>query len=123
MFSTIEITIKISIRGNCLYSIFVKINQVFSIFKSKPRLSEIIPTGYVDIHSHILPGIDDGAENISQTSKLLDGLHKIGFSNCIVTPHTLPEIWENTTNGIIETFQSTKQDFSFAIRTFIDNQR
>ena len=43
MFSTIEITIKISIRGNCLYSIFVKINQVFSIFKSKPRLSEIIP--------------------------------------------------------------------------------
>ena len=63
----IEITIKISIRGNCLYSIFVKINMVFSIFKSKPKLSELIPNGFIDIHSHILPGIDDGAENISQT--------------------------------------------------------
>jgi tyrosine-protein phosphatase YwqE len=121
MFSTIEITIKISIRGNCLYSIFVKINQVFSIFKSKPRLSEIIPTGYVDIHSHVLPGIDDGAENISQTTKLLDGLHKIGFSNCIVTPHTLPEIWDNTSTGIQETFHETKLNLEVPIQSMLQN--
>jgi tyrosine-protein phosphatase YwqE len=121
MFSTIEITIKISIHGNCLYSIFVKINLVFSIFKSKPRLSEIIPAGTIDIHSHILPGIDDGAENISQTQKLLDGLDKIGFSNCIVTPHTLPEIWDNTTNGIIENFQSTKQDLEEPLKSMLQS--
>jgi tyrosine-protein phosphatase YwqE len=81
---------------------------VFSIFKSKPKLSELIPEGFIDIHSHILPGIDDGAENLKQTSELLNRLNKIGFSKCIVTPHTLPEIWENTTEGIKETFESTK---------------
>jgi tyrosine-protein phosphatase YwqE len=82
---------------------------VFSIFKAKPTLSNLIPEGSTDIHSHILPGIDDGAEDISQTTRLLEGLRKIGFSKCIATPHTLPEIWENTTAGIQETFRSTKQ--------------
>jgi tyrosine-protein phosphatase YwqE len=82
---------------------------VFSLFKAKPLLSDLIPEGAVDIHSHILPGIDDGAATISHTIKLLDGLNKIGFSKCIATPHTLPEIWENTSNGIKETFQTTKE--------------
>lgn len=82
---------------------------MFSIFKSKPRLSDLIPEGYIDIHSHILPGIDDGSKNISQTIQLLEGLNKIGFSKCIVTPHTLPEIWDNTAIGIKDNFQSTKQ--------------
>jgi len=82
---------------------------VFSLFKTKPKLSDLIPEGAVDIHSHILPGIDDGASTISHTTKLLEGLNKIGFSKCIATPHTLPEIWENTSNGIKETFQTTKE--------------
>ena len=38
--------------------------MIFDLFKSKPRLKELIPNGFVDIHSHILPGIDDGAKNI-----------------------------------------------------------
>jgi len=81
---------------------------VFSIFKSKPKLSDLIPEGTIDIHSHLLPGIDDGATDISNTIKLLEGMHKIGFTKCILTPHTLPEIWENTSDGIKETFHSTK---------------
>ena len=82
---------------------------MFSIFKTKPKLSDLIPEGAVDIHSHVLPGIDDGAPDISHTTKLLEGLRKIGFTQCIATPHTLPEIWDNTTIGIKDNFQSTKQ--------------
>jgi len=82
---------------------------VFSIFKTKPKLSDLIPEGAVDIHSHVLPGIDDGAPDISHTTKLLEGLRKIGFTQCIATPHTLPEIWDNTTIGIKDNFKSTKQ--------------
>ena len=81
---------------------------MFSIFKSKPKLSELIPEGFIDIHSHILPGIDDGSENLAQSTDLLNRLNSIGFSKCIVTPHTLPEIWENTSEGITATFNSTK---------------
>ena len=38
--------------------------MIFNLFKSKPTLKELIPDGFVDIHSHILPGIDDGAKNV-----------------------------------------------------------
>ncbi len=81
---------------------------MFSIFKSKPKLSDLIPDGFIDIHSHILPGIDDGSENLAQSTDLLSRLNSMGFSKCIVTPHTLPEIWENTSEGITATFNSTK---------------
>jgi len=94
---------------------------VFSLFKTKPKLSDLIPEGAVDIHSHILPGIDDGASTISHTTKLLEGLNKIGFSKCIATPHTLPEIWENTSNGIKETFQATKEQLQEPHQTMLQH--
>lgn len=88
---------------------------MFSIFKSKPKLSELIPEGFIDIHSHILPGIDDGSENLAQSTDLLSRLNTIGFSKCIVTPHTLPEIWENTSEGITANFNSTKSQLEEAL--------
>lgn len=81
---------------------------MFSIFKNKPILSDLIPDNFLDIHSHVLPGLDDGAENIDQTKSLLNGMKAIGVSKCIVTPHTLPEIWENTFDGITTNFEDTK---------------
>ena len=94
---------------------------MFSLFKAKPKLSDLIPEGAVDIHSHILPGIDDGASTISHTTKLLEGLNKIGFSKCIATPHKLPEIWENTSNGIKETFQATKEQLQEPHQTMLQH--
>ena len=62
--------------------------MIFNLFKSKPKLNEIIPKGYVDIHSHILPGIDDGAKNVEESLKLISEMKKLGFSKIIGTPHT-----------------------------------
>ena len=81
---------------------------MFSIFKNKPKLFELIPDGFIDIHSHILPGIDDGSKNVEETFELITQLKAIGFSKCIFTPHTLPEIWDNTSEGITENFTNTK---------------
>lgn len=92
---------------------------MFSIFKSKPKLSDLIPEGTIDIHSHLLPGIDDGATDISNTIKLLEGIRKIGFTKCILTPHTLPEIWENTSDGIKETFHTTKNNLEEPLQTML----
>ena len=92
---------------------------MFSIFKSKPKLSDLIPEVTIDIHSHLLPGIDDGATDISNTIKLLEGIRKIGFTKCILTPHTLPEIWENTSDGIKETFHTTKNNLEEPLQTML----
>ncbi|UGS24189.1 tyrosine-protein phosphatase [Flavobacterium channae] len=76
---------------------------MLSLFKSKPKLAELIPSGYVDIHSHVLPGIDDGAQNIADTEFLLKEMKQLGFSKVITTPHTMKNVWDNTTDSIRNT--------------------
>lgn len=73
---------------------------MLSLFKSKPKLAELIPSGYVDIHSHVLPGIDDGAQKMEDTNFLLESMIDFGFSKVITTPHTMKNVWDNTTETI-----------------------
>ena len=73
---------------------------MLSLFKSKPKLAELIPSGYVDIHSHILPGIDDGTKTLEDTEFLLEEMKQLGFTKVITTPHTMSTVWENTPETI-----------------------
>lgn len=73
---------------------------MFSLFKSKPKLSDLIPNTYVDIHSHVLPGIDDGAKSLEETKSLTSEMKQLGFSKIITTPHTMTNIWDNTPETI-----------------------
>lgn len=75
---------------------------MFSLFKSKPTLKDLIPQGYVDIHSHILFGIDDGAKTLQDSNFLMESLKGFGFSKCITTPHTIEHVWDNTKEDILE---------------------
>ncbi len=43
--------------------------------------------GYVDLHSHVLFGLDDGAPDLETAVALLDGLATLGISEQCVTPH------------------------------------
>lgn len=75
--------------------------------KPKPTLADLIPDGYIDIHSHLLPGIDDGAKDNEDTLGLINSLHGYGFSQFITTPHILTGVWNNTHSGIKETEAAT----------------
>lgn len=76
----------------------------FNFLKSKPTLKELIPEGSVDIHSHILPGIDDGAKNIDESLILVEKMHKLGFRKMIATPHTYPGLYNNSNQNITESY-------------------
>jgi len=43
----------------------------------------------IDIHSHILPGLDDGAKSMEETLKIVRQLQEAGFKKLIATPHVL----------------------------------
>ncbi|KGP75334.1 histidinol phosphatase [Desulfosporosinus sp. Tol-M] len=43
----------------------------------------------IDIHSHILPGLDDGSKNMAETLGIVRQLHEAGFKTLIATPHVL----------------------------------
>ena len=69
---------------------------MFSLFKSKPRLKDLIPENHIDIHSHLLPGIDDGAKTFEDTLSLTKALQGFGVSQFITTPHIIQHVWDNT---------------------------
>lgn len=73
---------------------------MFSLFKSKPKLAELIPNTYVDIHSHVLLGIDDGAKSLEETKYLTSEMKQLSFAKIITTPHTMTNIWDNTPETI-----------------------
>ena len=46
--------------------------------------------GYIDMHSHILPGMDDGSRSMSQTLRMLEIAVSEGITALIETPHNMP---------------------------------
>jgi len=81
---------------------------MLSFFKSKPHLKDLLSEDYIDIHSHLLPGIDDGAKNINETTKLANAFKEIGISQFITTPHVSRYVWNNSPESIIENSIETK---------------
>lgn len=53
-----------------------------------------------DMHSHLLPGIDDGASDMETSLKLIKGLSDLGYKKLITTPHILWDMYKNTAAGI-----------------------
>ncbi|MFP9115779.1 tyrosine-protein phosphatase [Flavobacterium sp. RHBU_3] len=84
---------------------------MFSFFKKKSTatLASLIPQGYVDIHSHLLPGIDDGAKDEADSLSLINSLKEYGFSQFVTTPHVLTGVWNNTRDGILATEDKHKE--------------
>ena len=51
--------------------------------------------GFVDLHCHPLPGIDDGVRTAEEGAALLVGLRALGFETVVATPHVRNGLWDN----------------------------
>ena len=65
-----------------------------------PRLADYSKM-VVDIHSHIIPGIDDGAKTIDDSIFLLRQLELLGFKKIITSPHVMADGYTNTPEIIL----------------------
>ena len=70
-----------------------------SLFQKKRFLSDYLE-GLVDIHNHILPGIDDGAKTVEESLELIKAFEELGIRHFIATPHILPALYPNTADTI-----------------------
>ncbi|TXD47803.1 MULTISPECIES: tyrosine-protein phosphatase [unclassified Polaribacter] len=59
-------------------------------------LHNFFPEDFVDIHSHLLPGIDDGAKDLNDSISLIQKMSSFGITNFITTPHILGDLYPNT---------------------------
>lgn len=74
----------------------------FSGFKKKELESIDFSVLKTDIHSHLIPGIDDGAQDLDESLDLVCALQELGFSKIITTPHTMSDFYKNTPEIIIK---------------------
>ena len=54
-----------------------------------------------DMHSHLLPHIDDGLQELEQTVEFIKDLQKLGYRKLICTPHILSDLYPNTPATIL----------------------
>ena len=80
---------------------------MFTFFKKKNRVEDIEWLG-VDIHSHLLPGIDDGSPDVAQSLSLIQQLSNLGFGKFICTPHIFKELYPNDANTISDALKEVK---------------
>lgn len=68
---------------------------MFSFFHRKQK--EVFPFHQLktDVHSHLLPGIDDGSPDVTTSIHLIKGMMDLGFQQFTATPHVMQDIWKN----------------------------
>jgi protein-tyrosine phosphatase len=74
---------------------------MFSFFKKKDAPVTITYESIaVDMHSHVLPGIDDGAKNAEESIVLIKKMMELGIKKIIATPHVMADYYRNTAETI-----------------------
>ncbi|WP_242926628.1 tyrosine-protein phosphatase [Pontibacter vulgaris] len=63
----------------------------------------------VDMHSHILPGLDDGADTMERSVELVQTMKNLGYRKLIMTPHIMSDFYKNTPAGIRERLQQLQE--------------
>jgi len=81
---------------------------LFNLFKSKvppADLSQLV----TDIHSHFIPGLDDGAKSIDDSLELLTAMEALGYRKVITTPHVLSDSYRNTPEIILDGLSKVRE--------------
>ena len=79
------------------------ISALKSLFSSS---TQALPPITTDIHSHLIPGIDDGSKTMEESIEMIEVFVALGYTKLITTPHIMSHRYPNTseilTNGLAE---------------------
>ncbi|MBL7700411.1 MAG: histidinol phosphatase [Chitinophagaceae bacterium] len=102
---------------------------MFSIFKKTSRHPPDFSGLVTDMHSHLVPGVDDGATDVENSITLINGLRELGFQKFVTTPHVLWDIFKNNSGTISPRYNELKASLeenkldvpiNFAAEYFLD---
>ena len=68
----------------------------------------------IDLHAHILPQLDDGAESLEESIEMCRISHQDGVRTIVATPHILPGVYKNSRSTIL----TKVQELNEAIKKF-----
>lgn len=82
---------------------------MFNFLKKKPQFDASKTLNITtDIHSHILPGLDDGSPDIESSIELVKGMYALGIRKAIATPHIIGDMYRNTPESINKALELLK---------------
>jgi tyrosine-protein phosphatase YwqE len=81
----------------------------FSFFKKKKENNRG-PTLSVDVHSHLIPGIDDGSQSMEESLNLLKSLETLGYEKVITTPHIMSDSYPNDEAVILTGLEELRKE-------------
>lgn len=68
--------------------------------KQKPVDASLsFPT--VDIHSHLLPNLDDGVQSLEESEEIILNFQRLGYKKLITTPHVMSDFYRNSNEDIL----------------------
>jgi len=63
-----------------------------------------------DLHSHLIPGIDDGSPDMKTTILLIKELQKLGYKKIITSPHVMSDFYRNSSETILEGLMNIRNE-------------
>ena len=76
--------------------------MLFNLFT---KLYHVSFSGQIDIHNHLLYGVDDGSMSLDESKRMLKAYKELGFASIIVTPHIFKDIYPNSEKDLKSKFQ------------------
>ena len=82
------------------------------IFSKKEEIIDPIDISFLknDIHSHLIPGIDDGSPDMETTILLLKKFIDLGFKKVITTPHVMSDYYKNNPEIILSGLDNVRKE-------------
>ncbi len=91
---------------------------MFHFFAKKYFIKDLLE-GFIDIHCHILPGIDDGAKDIEDAISLIKKFAILGIDQFIVTPHIMQGYYANNDVTIANSYEKLIESLAAADLTHV----
>lgn len=83
--------------------------RMFNFFRHKNPVLESFDFLQTDIHSHLIPGIDDGVPDVETSIARIKDLQSMGFQALITTPHIMTDLYPNTPEIICSGLATVQQ--------------
>ena len=81
---------------------------------SKKKGQECDPLNFsvlkTDIHSHFIPGIDDGSPDMETTIALIEKMQELGFEKIITSPHVMSDFYQNSSEIILKGLADVRKE-------------
>ena len=82
----------------------------FSKKKEKGRKPLNFSVLKTDIHSHFIPGIDDGSPDMETTIALIEKMQELGFEKIITSPHVMSDFYQNSSEIILKGLADVRKE-------------